>query len=764
MKLLSRSVLREIWPPFVLGFIAYTFILLIRTIYFLADFFVRRSATFWEVVRLVVLSLPWIVVLTLPMAFLLGVLIGIGRLAADSEVVAMRACGVGPGAIYRPTLAAAAVLSVGVFLLYDRVLPGANDLLTRSMARVAATSVVSVVHPRVFREARPGVTLFFDRTGADGRSLEGVFVKLGEDLELTRIVVARRGLLTLEGDRLWLDLFSSTLHDYDPADPTRYRTNRNEAQRILIAGDVSGSAAALVSYERSLRSQSISELLQTARRIRSTSAEDYRLAWVEIHKKLAIPFACFAFAIVGVPLAERSRRGGKGSGFALSLAIIVLYYVLLSAGESWAEDGKLAPGPSIWLANVLLVVAGLAAILRSRRDRARWRMAVPRLPRPAGRTVVMEARGAVRARAGWLRFPATLDRYVLARFLGVLFLVVVSVLVLALIVDYADHVDKIARNHPPPNAVFGYYRYFLISIAVQVAPFAVLLATLISLGIFSKNNEDTAFKAGGVSLHRLGAPILAATALGAVFVFTLGEYVLPFAEQRQMRYRNVIYGRPPDYGVGTPAERDWYYASDGRIWHRGGTDARRGVLLSPSVFQFNSDFELVRRDAAREAVWNGQFWVFRQGWTRSFGGPGGETSYHAFLEQSMPGDSPRAFARERRTPEQMRFRELQRYVRRLKASGYPTGELETALDAKLAAPLLVPLMALLGLPFAFRIGRRGALAGVGLGLAIGMAFLITSQFSEKLGAVGALPPILAAFSPSVLAATGAAYLLLKLRT
>src|SRR2546422_9529131 len=145
MRLTSRSVLREIWPPTLLGFLAYTFILLLRTSYILAALFVRRSASLSEVVWLAVLSLPWMIVLTLPMAFLLGVLIGVGRLAADSEIVAMRACGLGPGAIYRPALGAAGVLCLAVFLLYNLVLPGANEILSRSLARVAATSVVNVV-------------------------------------------------------------------------------------------------------------------------------------------------------------------------------------------------------------------------------------------------------------------------------------------------------------------------------------------------------------------------------------------------------------------------------------------------------------------------------------------------------------------------------------------------------------------------------------------------------------------------------------------
>ena len=280
----------------------------------------------------------------------------------------------------------------------------------------------------------------------------------------------------------------------------------------------------------------------------------------------------------------------------------------------------------------------------------------------------------------------------------------------------------IAKNKPSGSVLFGYYRCFLLSIGNQIAPFVALIATLVSLGILSKNNEDTAFKASGVSLHRLAAPVLAATGIAALLFFALGEYVLPFSVQREARYRNIIYGRPADYGVArTPAERNWRFAGDGRVWHQEESDPSKGLLISPSVFQFDGNFDLVRRDSAREGSWNGKEWIFRQGWTRTFGGPT-QTAYQTYLEERVPGDPPRAFAGDRRTPDQMRWRELQRYARRLKASGYPTSDLQTALYAKFAAPALVPLMALLAVPFAFRIGRRGFLAGIGVSLALRMGF------------------------------------------
>lgn len=755
MRLISRSILWELAPRFLLGFAAYTFILLIRTILFLADFAVRRSASFLDVARLAALSLPWMVVLTIPMAFLLAVLVGLGRLGADSELIALRSCGVGSAALYRPVLAAAAVLSLAVLFLYNVVLPPANGLLERSMARLAATSIVNVVAPRTFREPRPGVTLFFDRIAPDGRSFEGIFLILGEAAAPPdRVIVARRGALSLEGDQLWLDLFGSTVHELDPDDASRYRISRNEVQRLLLAGAFGNAPYTRVNSQRGMRSLGLRQLWTAAHG--APQAPAGRLAWVEIHKKFAIPFACLAFALVGIPLADSFRRGGRGASFALSLAIIVVYYVFLTSGETWAQEGRVAPGVAMWAANALLITVGALAALRPKS----WRAPIPRRP---VRELPREpsASAAAPPRLPRLRLMSLSDRYVLARFFSALVLVFASSLVLAVVVDYADKVDEIARHHPSSHAVLGYYRYFLFSIGLQIAPFAILLATLIGLGVLSKNNEDTAFRASGVSLRRLAAPVLVAAVLGAVCAFTLAEYLLPFAEQRETLYRNEIYGR--DTAAKSALDQNWYLASNGAIWHREEGDPRKKTLYAVSVFDFDSAFHLIRRTAAREAEWGGQSWLLRQGWTREFGDEE-PVGFHPFLEQRVAGDPPQAVSAIRRRPEEMRFRELERLTRRLRAGGYPTANLETALQAKLAQPAMLPIMALLAAPFAFRVGRRGALAGIGLGLALGMLALIAAAFLTKLGEVGALPAGLAAWSPNVLFGLAAAYFLLRMRT
>jgi len=523
-----------------------------------------------------------------------------------------------------------------------------------------------------------------------------------------------------------------------------------------------------VTVTRAWRAQSLPELWRAARRMRP-SDPDRRLALVEIHKKFAIPFACVAFAWIGIPLARRLRRGGRGGSFAASLLILVGYYVLLTSGETWAQDGRLSPAVAMWLPNAALLLLGLAI--------AAWRGEgrTPRLPRAPIDETALEDQAPVRNGSAAVAPPrrrrfrlglvSLADRYVLARFLLALALVLASAMLLSIVVDYVDQLDEIARHHPPGSVLIGYYRSFLLSITMQIAPFAVLIATLVGLGVLSRNNEDTAFRACGVSATRLVAPVVLFSLGVAGLAFALGEYVLPFAEQQGERYRNVIHGRPADFGIRTAAERNWYLAGDGRIWFREEADPARGTLEGVTVFQTAADGQLVRRTTARLAEWRDREWVLRQGWDLRFDDASSEAAeFRKFLEEPMAGDPPRVLTGGRRRPEEMRFRELQRLTRRLRSSGYPTASLETALQAKLAQPLMLPVMALLGAPFAFRIGRKGTLAGVGVGLALGIVALVAAAFLTKLGEVGSLPPPLAAWAPNVLFGLAAVYLLLRMRT
>jgi LPS export ABC transporter permease LptG len=490
------------------------------------------------------------------------------------------------------------------------------------------------------------------------------------------------------------------------------------------------------------------------------------LLWVEIHKKFAIPVACLVFSLVGLPLGITNRRGGRGSGFAVSLGIILIYYLLFNTGENWAEDGRISPAVAMWLPNVLLALFGGALFFRRERERRGWRDRWHswRAQR-TGRTTPGEAAGGapVAPGSGIARFPTRIDRYVLAPFLAALAAIYVSVTFLYVLVDYSDHADDILKHRIPSTVIAAYYEAMLAPILVQILPFCVMLAVLIALGALSRHGEDTAFKACGVPLARLGVSVLAVAFVASAAAYWAGEYLLPDANRESHRLLDRIKGRT-ERAATSPSGGVWALGGNGRrIWNFDTYEAGAQRLWRPSLYEFDKDFHLVGRVAAATARWNGSAWEFHDAWRRTFSGSA-ETSFSAFTALSVAADAPRLFSQLGKRPDEMRYRALARYVARLSQSGYPVAALATALAAKPAAAVQTLVLACLALPFAFSIGRRGTLTGIGVGLAAGMLFLIVASLFTKLGEVGSVPPLLAAWAPNLTFVLFAAYRMTTVRT
>ncbi|HET7452587.1 MAG TPA: LPS export ABC transporter permease LptF [Thermoanaerobaculia bacterium] len=761
MRLISRNVLREILPPFGLGLAAYTFLLLLRSLVQLSEMVIRRGAPASLVLRLLLLTLPQVLVLTIPMAFLFGVLIGIGRLSGDSEIVALRASGVSRWTLFRPVGMAGAALALLVAFLSMWGYPTANDRLERLENRLFASAALEMVRPRVFTEPRTEWEwiMFVDRDAAGTAGWRGVFLDDRTDPARESVIVAREGRFRFDGNRLWLDLVDAIQHTTERMDPRTYHVDRSDRLSILVHESPAANVAGHV--EKGVRLQTLAELLANLRRP-AASPERYRLLEVEVHKKFAIPAACLAFALVGLPLGITNRRGGKGSGFAISLVIILGYYLLFNTGENWAEDGRLSPALAMWLPNALLFLFGAFLFLRPERERLgwfqRWRL------RRGGREARPRPQAAVaNAGSGLAGFPTRLDRYVLSPFLAALAAIYASVTFLYVLVDYSDHADDILKRRIPPEVVVDYYRAMLAPILVQILPFCVMLAALVALGALSRHGEDTAFRACGVPLARLGVPIVAVAVLASAGAFWTGEYVLPGANRESHRLLDRIKGRT-QRAAAMPTGGAWVLGGDGaRIWNYDTYEPGARRLWRPSLFEFDRDFRLVARTTAATAEWDGAGWRFRDGWRRTFSGAA-ETSFSPFGTLPVTADVPRLFERTGGHPDEMRYRALARYVEHLARSGYPVAELATALASKPAAAAQTIVLACLAVPFAFTVGKRGALTGIGVGLAAGMLFLVLASLFTRLGEVGSVPPILAAWGPNMIFVLFAAYRMTTVRT
>ena len=394
------------------------------------------------------------------------------------------------------------------------------------MTRVAATSIVNLVAPRTFREPRPGITFFFDRAAADGRSFEGVFLRLGDDVGRAgpRSSSRARARLTLEGDQLWLDLGSPrstsstpTIRPETASAATRPSGCCSRARRPtpgLERPRPARPALAGASPSSGRRLTLSSQTLPTAGSPGSRSTRSSPFRWRASPSPSSVFRSARRFAAEAAGELRAVARGPAR---------------LLPAPDRAARPGRRRGGfrRRSRCGSPTRFSSGSES---PRRSSAR-RVALPHAPRPRvpaehgapdapacrpGPKAAPPADAAPPPRRSWPRLLSLLDRYVLARFLSALLLVFASAMLLSIVVDYADKLDEVARHHPPFSAILGFYRYFVLSIAIQIAPFAVLLAALVGLGVLSKNTEDTAFKASGVSLWRLAAPVAVLVGLGAV--------------------------------------------------------------------------------------------------------------------------------------------------------------------------------------------------------------------------------------------------------
>ncbi len=812
MSILTRYIFKEMLGPTSLGFAFYTSIILMQRLFDMAGLIIRRSLSGAAVGKLLLYSLPNIVVLTVPMSLLFGILIAIGRMSADSEIVAMRALGISTRKIYRPVFVVSLLMFLLNLYLMNYVLPKGNQQFVALRAELTAAAAERVVKPRVFYDEYANLMIYVNDVDPTNGQWKGVFVAdsgsdtteenltasqmsermaqpAGGDEEslggLTqqsgqRIIVADRGNISLErpSKDIWMNLVEAETHVWDPRKSDRYDRTDSTSQRILLPQRGAATELDTSRLARSFREMDLGELLDQERALRRGTAELDRasrnIALVEIHKKFAIPFACIAFGVLGLPLGITNRRGGKSSGFSLSIAIIVLYYIMISNGEQLAGSGKLPPWLGMWGANAILLAVGIYLLSRANSDLGARRSESGLVARIAG---ALRGKLARRSRASVssveeersvlsrldITFPNILDRYILREFLKILALVLVSVVALFIIVEYTELARDVRENGVSASTLLRYFRFQIFTVLNWTLPISVLVATLVTFGIMSKNNEVTAIKSGGVSLFRVAAPIIAVAVLISVLAYFILDFVLPYANQRVYELKRRIEGKT---AITSTQQKLWYLGKGRYIINFLAYDTSAKQLSQVQVFEFHpSEFRVTRRVYADRATWNGQAWAFENGWMRSFSDDGKMT----FARITEPlalfyPETPEDFATEVTPPDQMTYAQLRRYIATLTESGYAADELKVKLYAKTSWPAISVVMALIALPFAFKIGRRGALYGIGLSLVLGLVYWMIFAVFTKFGEVGNLPPLLAAWSANVLFALAAIYMFLHVET
>lgn len=768
MRIISRAIFRDVFSPTLLGLLTFTFILFIRDLGKLLEMIVSSTASLGLLGELCLLLLPNIFLLTIPMSVLLGILVGLGRLSADNEVIALRATGRSILDFVKPVLGLAAIAACINISLSLYFLPLANQMKTGVLAHLANTQIGADISPRVFEEQFPNLILYVQDIRGDQWS--DVFLVDTTQPSQPKITLAERSTLIVDRtqDKLQLYLAGGSTHLLSPNNPSDYSLIHFSHSEIPLPAV---SRKVVQSDKRVLSEFSTPELLALIRL--PNAKRSYR---VELHRRLALPFACVVLALLGIPLGISARKGGKSYGFVLSLMVLSVYYLLMVSGSRFAEDGRLSPLLGCWGANILFLIIAVTLILIHERHVIRlFKLGFLELPwarRPARRAAA--AANLTRPASG-LRslvrvfFPHVLDEYILRGFFAYTALALAAFIVIFVIFTVFELIPDIVRNNVPFLIVANYFIFLTPQITYLVTPIAVLVATLVNFGLLTKTNQITAMKACGLSLYRLSVSLLFSAALLSVGMFLLQDFVLPTTNQKQDAYRNIIKGRPPQTYF-RPNQK-WIVGQESghlRIFYYNFYDPDGRVFRDLSVFDIQlQSFAMSRRIFAKRVYWDPfvQKWVFDDGWVRNFADPG-DTLYKTFNVNLFPeiNEDPSYFVKVVKLSEQMNARELWAYIQSLQQSGFDVVRLMVQYYRKFAYPFTAFIMTLIAIPFSFSTGRKGALYGVGLSIVIGIIYWAVAGLFEAMGGFNKLHPLLAAWSPNMLFGLCGAYLLLTIDT
>ena len=369
MRTLARYILKEFLPPFIIALICFTLMLIFHDLFRLTKLFVQKGVNPLYLVELLIYVMPATIVLSLPMALLVAILLALGRFSTDNEIVAMKAHGIAFHQLMLPLLAVSVLVSVIDLVLIDYALPQANVAyasLQRDIRRHKPAFVLE--EATVMKELEnEGKLWMYESTDPKNGRMQNV--KIWDNIwsGRPRFSHAQEASLGFEDGRAMLTLYDGLTYEPTPANLDEFRVTKFQQQRLALQLTEDIQRGTLHNQNpRSMRILQLKKLIGTLRTtVQNSKNPDYTLrkirsAEVEYHKKFSIPFACFVFGIIGIPLGLLVKHGGRMLGFGIGLAVIVIYYLLLQLGQNAGINGTLPPAMAMWLPNIVIGLFGIA--------------------------------------------------------------------------------------------------------------------------------------------------------------------------------------------------------------------------------------------------------------------------------------------------------------------------------------------------------------------------------------------------------------------
>lgn len=354
MKILRNYFLKEFIGPLCLSLGVLTFVMLLGNLIKITELVINKGVSFFSVSKLFLLMIPYLLTYTLPIAVLAAVLLSLGRLSSDNEIVAIKASGVNLLRLIVPLLVVSLILSLMLVLFNDRVIPYAHYETRKTLIEIGVKNPAAALEPGVFINSFQKYVIFVYQI--EGNRLLNVRIYEPQEGKPTRTIVAKKGefIAIPEKNMIKLKLIDGTADEPDPQNPLSFfKLNFKTyfmALNMLQAQNTDN-------IEKKPKDMTISELNAEAKKLKKGGINPAPLI-TEISKKISLAFSCFSFMLLGIPMAIITRRREKSINFGIAFLVVGVYYLLLLGSEAFSVQGNLDPRIAMWIPNMVLGVLG----------------------------------------------------------------------------------------------------------------------------------------------------------------------------------------------------------------------------------------------------------------------------------------------------------------------------------------------------------------------------------------------------------------------
>lgn len=753
---ISKYLIGAVVPYFISAWLLLSVILFVQQASRFSDIFFSVNIPSNLIWQLAIALIPNVIAFTCPMAVLVGTVIGLSKMQGDSELVAIRAAGVGNLQIMLPVFILGIILSAFTFAINLYGVPLAARIVRQVAIQTAIYKLESPIEPGVFNTEVAGYTIYVkDGDFTDGR-WKNIFIHTEDPKTGTvRLITSKQGRIdsTDQLSELVLEDAVSTTITPDSGEE-KFVSEKIGEVRFAIRTRRGELIERLASAESSAEELGLNELYEYARTRKGKERTEAEILW---QRRIVLSITPMIFCLLGTVLVLRFNRGGRGFGVFISLMGLITYYLLAFLGEQLARTGMLGVFGSSLLP---VFVAAIAIVWFTYGGKFNWLNSIwakvkdiielipKRFARPNTRNFFRDITTGLRD----FDILTNLARY---------YLLTLAFLSSIFIIFTAFELWRFAGTMDGGVLILlKYLAYLLPFIYLQLAPSAAMIATLATYVIKSRQNEIVTWTSAGQSVYRLLVPCFVFMMLLGGVNWLIQESVAPRANVLQDTYRQELRSR----GAINATPSKYWVANDDRIFSfsfdpTASDNEKRVKALTIYEFANNVDLQTLYR--SDEARWEGYRVVF--------GGPVKKSALEngRIVNTTQQGvelvvDS-NPFKEIRKKPSQLSSSDTRTQIANSE-SDVEQRAFEVALEKKWSTLVLPFIIAMFTAPFALSLNRKGKAATVGYAVGLWLVFTAATSAFEQFGLTGLLSPPIAIWAPLVLFAMLGVFLLSKVRT